>query len=386
MKDKKLFIIMLVLMQTIILRAQTTKIITLSSETSYTEQLSLKNDDKDMDITVILDFNEEKNTLTVSINASKMIFVFWDDTPYKTTVHHRWLRPEKLTYVVSTHPQDRFRFVKEPRHKYFRPHKNYIFKTWAKAEGMQPVETEKKMVNEYLEQVYNINAKDTVVSIRLRDILLMTEGPQKGMRHDYNFIYGKDLNTKYQITLKRNPCFGQEEEIKIAQNNLDNIRKSYTIFHKKYGRGMVTSQEELNAFNDLRETLLAKYTKENSPSTCPDIQQARNHYNELIDSIQTITVTLQASATDALEVIGGAEGYAINARSILANARLLDNTISQWLITRDDAERSDLDEQCSNIIKDTNVMIGNSSGHTPEEQNAIILFRKAVNYYKKTCK
>ena len=106
----------------------------------------------------------------------------------------------------------------------------------------------------------------------------------------------------------------------------------------------------------------------------------------MIDSIQTITVTLQASATDALEVIGGAEGYAINARSILANARLLDNTISQWLITRDDAERSDLDEQCSNIIKDTNVMIGNSSGHTPEEQNAIILFRKAVNYYKKTCK
>ena len=57
MKDKKLFIITLVLMQTIILRAQTTKIITLSSETSYTEQLSLKNDDKDMDITVILDFN-----------------------------------------------------------------------------------------------------------------------------------------------------------------------------------------------------------------------------------------------------------------------------------------------------------------------------------------
>ena len=386
MKDKKLFIIMLLLMQTIILRAQTTKIITLSSETPYTDQLSLRNDDKDMDITVKLDFNEEKNTLAVSINASKMIFVFWDDTHYKTAVHHRWLRPEKLTYVVSSHPQDRFRFTKEPRKKKFCPHKSYIFKTWIKTEGLQPLETEKKLVNEDLEQVYNIDAKDTEVAIRLRDILLMTEGPQKGMRHDYNLIYGKDLNTKYQITLKRNPCFGQEEEIKIAQNNLDNIRKSYTIFHKKYGRGVVTSQEELKAFNDLQETLLAKYTKENAPSTCPDIQQARNHYNELIDSIQGITVTLQASASDALEAIGGAEGFAINAKSILANARLLDNTISRWLITRDDAERSDLDEQCRNIIKDTNVMIGNNAGHTPEEQNAIMLFRKAVNYYKKTCK
>lgn len=386
MKDRILFIIMLVLMQVVTLRAQTTKNVILNSDTPFTDQLSLRNDDKDMDVAVKLDFNEEKNTLAVSINASKMLFVFWNDTRLKTVVHHRWLRPEKLTYVVSSHPKDRFRFIKEPRHKKYCPKKNYIFKTWAKTEGMQPIETEKKMVNESLEQVYTIDAKDTAVTVRLRDILLMTEDKQKGLRHDYNLIYGKDLNTKYQITLKRNPCFGQEEEIKAAKNNLDNIRKSYDIFRKKYGRDIVSSQEELKAFNDLKETLLVKYTKENATSMCPDLQRARYHYNQLVDSIQNTTVTLQATASDALEAIGGTDGHNINAKNILANARMLDNTISRWLISRDEAERSDLDEQCRNIIKDTTVMIGNNLGQTPEEQNAIMLFRKAVNYYKKTCK
>ena len=115
-------------------------------------------------------------------------------------------------------------------------------------------------------------------------------------------------------------------------------------------------------------------------------QGARYHYNQLVDSIQNTTVTLQATASDALEAIGGTDGHNINAKNILANARMLDNTISRWLISRDEAERSDLDEQCRNIIKDTTVMIGNNLGQTPEEQNAIMLFRKAVNYYKKTCK
>ena len=230
MKYRKLTFIAMLFLQVISLRAQTIKTVTLSSEMPFTDQLSLKNDDKDMDITVKLAFCEEENTLTLSINSSKKVFVFWDNSRYKTVVRHRWLRPEKLSYVVSSHPQDRFRFTKESRRRIHKPCKQYVFKTWANTEGMQLAPTDRKLVNDCLEQVYNIDGMDTCVTITLRDILLMEDGPQKGLAHDYDLIYGKDLNTKSEITLQRNPCLGQEEKLQAALGDLTNIRQSFAIF------------------------------------------------------------------------------------------------------------------------------------------------------------
>ena len=132
---------------------------------------------------------------------------------------------------------------------------------------------------------------------------------------------------------------------------------------------------------------MAKYPKHTVSSPCPDIREALNHYNEVVDSIRNVSVTLETTnPADVLEAIGGSEGHAINAKTILTNARLLDNSISRWLISRDEAERSDLVEQCRNIINETTTMIGTSSGQTPEERNAVKIFREAVQYYKRTCK
>lgn len=386
MKHTKLFFIVAMVMSTTLLHAQIIKSVTLSPDTAYTEQLSLKAGNKDMDIALKLAFDETKNTLTVSINASKMVFVFWANVKYKHIIHNRWLHPDKLPYIVSCHPQDRFRFTKESHHRIHKPFKHYQFKNWIEVNGLQAIDNELKMVNENLEQAYNIHGQSIFITIRLRDILLMEQGRQRGMGHDYDLIYGKDINTEYQITLKRNPCFGLDNDIKVAQNNLTNIRKSYNIFRKKYGKGTVNSQDELDAFNDLQETLIAKYPKENLPSVCPEIQNAHNKYNAFVDSILNASVTLQSTPADAMAAIGGAEGRVLNAKSILANTRLLDGLVSHWLISKDEAERGDLDEQCRSIIKETSTMIGNRTGQTPEERNAVALFHKAVQYYKRTCK
>ena len=386
MRHTKLFIIVAMVTQATFLYAQDTKSITISPESEYTEQLSLKADDKDMDITLKITFDEVKNTLTVSIYATKMVFVFWQNTSYQSVVHRRWLLPDKLPYVVSCHPLDRFRFTKESRRRIHKPYKQYIFRNWIEVGSLKAIEEEHQMVNEHLEQVFNIQGLRSNVAIRLRDIMLMEQGRQQGMGNDYDIIYGKDLNTEYQITLQRDPCLGLDNDVKVAQNNLTNIRQSYAIFHKKFGHGIVTSEEELKAFNDLQETLVAKYPKESATSCCPDIQKAHDTYNALVDSILSVSVKLEATPTDALTALGGAEGHALNAKSILANARLLDNTISHWLISRDEAERNDLDEQCRTIIRETSAMIGDRLGQTDEERNAVALFRKAVKYYKKTCK
>ena len=163
MKYRKLIFIAIALFQAISLWAQTTKVITLSPGIPYADQLSLKNDDKDMDITLKLAFNEEKNTLTASINSSKMVYVFWDATLYKKVVHHRWLRIEKLPYVVSSYPQDRFRFTKESLHRIHKPYKKYNFKAWANVTGLQPVDTERKMVPRNRLTIQSFKLKESLI-------------------------------------------------------------------------------------------------------------------------------------------------------------------------------------------------------------------------------
>ena len=177
-----------------------------------------------------------------------------------------------------------------------------------------------------------------------------------------------------------------DEEISAANNALNAIQKSFTSFNNKYGTGKVSDEAAMKNFTDLKNTLIAQYPKNSEISTCPDIQRARDQYNLLADSIQHCQITIENSNSDPLAAIGGEAGRALDAKCILSNARMLDNTIARWLVSKDSIERDDLATQCRNIIKDTSVMIGNSHGQTPEEQNAISLFRKAEQYFNKICK
>lgn len=383
---KKLLIIVAMCIQTVMLQAQTAKNITVSNEESFTDHLTLKKDSKDMDLMVKFVFNEDMNTLTVSIISYRMLFVFWDNTRYKDAIKHRWIHPNKLPYIVNSNPSDRFRLTKGYRKTLPKPYRRHIFTKWVEVEGLQPADQELKMVNDYIEQTFNIQGKRTSVTITLRDLMLMDHAKHKGSSRHYEIPYGKDLNVKYQVLIQRNPCYGLDEEISAAKNSLNAIKKSFASFYNKYGSGKVSDEAAMKNFTDLKGTLAAQFPKNSESSSCPDIQQARDEYNLLADSIQHCTVTMDASNADPLAAIGGEEGRALDAKFILSNARLLDNTIARWLVSQDAIERDDLATQCRNIIKDTSVMIGNGHGQTPEEQNAISLFRKAEQYFNNVCK
>ena len=373
-------------LQMVILQAQTVKNITVSNTESYTDHLSLTSDSKDMDLMVKFVFNEEMNTLTVSVISYRTLFVFWDNTRYKSVIKHRKLYPDKLPYVASNNSSDHFSITKQFRTSLTRPHRKYIFKKWAEVEGIQPVDNDIKMVNDYIEQTYNIQGKRSSVTVSLHNLMLMDKVKQKGLTRHYEITYGKDLNIKYQITIQRNPCFGLDEEISAANNALAAIQKNYVSFRKAYGNGRVSDEGSLKTFQDMQATLVAQFPKNTDSSACPDIQQAHDQYNLIADSIKSIKVALEVSSSDALAAVGGEEGRALNAKFILANARMLDNTVARWLVSKDDMERDDLLEQCRNIIKDTSAMIGNGRVQTQEEQNAVALFRKAEQYFNKVCK
>ena len=363
--------------------AQAVKDVAVSQEKSYTDHLALKNDSKDLDLMIKFVFNENKNTLTVSLISYRMLFVFWDSVRYKNVIKNRWIKPQQLSYVVNFNFGDQFRLTKPFRNSLSQPYKKHVCKKWIEVDGLQPAEMELNMVNDYIEQTFDIQGKRNNVVVRLRELMLMDEVRQKGASKCYEIGYGKDLNLEYHVTIQRNPCFGLEEEIAAAVKSQEAVQKSYRSLKGKYGKGKVATQEALNNFKELKATLVAQFPKNTDKSQCPDIQQAHDQYNLYVDSIQNMRASV---AENPMATIGGSEGRALNAKSIITNARLLDSTVSRWLVSRDEMERADFEKQCRNIIKDTSVMIGSSSGQTPEERNAVTLFRNAEKYFKQTCK
>ena len=365
---------------------QTVKAITVAQDEPYTDHIMLTNDVKDKDLMVKFVFNEDKNTLTVSLISYRRLFVFWDDTRYKGVFSGSGkLHVDKLPFIITSNPADRFRLSKSYRKSLPKPYKKHIFKKWIEYEGLQPVDKERNMVNDFIEQSFDIQNKRTNVVVRLRDLLLMDETGKKGSSSRYELSNGKDLNIGYQITIQRNPCFGQDEELAAASKSLTAITTSYKNFKKKYSKGKVTSDESLKLFKEMKSVLTGQFTKNTDISACQDIQKLRNQYNMMVDSINNMNVKIE-TPTEATTNIMGAKGRAMNTKVVLSNARQIDQIVARWLRSRDEVEREDLKKQCQGIIKDTNVIINTGSTQTAEERNAINIFRQAEKYFNKSCK
>ena len=365
---------------------KTVKAITVAQDEPYTDHIMLTNDVKDKDLMVKFVFNEDKNTLTVSLISYRRLFVFWEDTRYKGVFSGSGkLHVDKLPFIITSNPADRFRLSKSYRKSLPKPYKKHIFKKWIEYEGLQPVDKERNMVNDFIEQSFDIQNKRTNVVVRLRDLLLMDEIGKKGSSSRYELSNGKDLDISYQITIQRNPCFGQDEELAAASKSLTAITTSYKNFKKKYSKGKVTSDESLKLFKEMKSVLTSQFTKNTDISACQDIQKLRNQYNMTVDSINNMNVKIE-TPTEATTNIMGAKGRAMNTKVVLSNARQIDQIVARWLRSRDEVEREDLKKQCQGIIKDTNVIINTGSTQTAEERNAINIFRQAEKYFNKSCK
>lgn len=362
--------------------AQTVKSIAVSQGVSYTDHVSLKPDAKDMDLMVKFVFNEADNTLSVRLISYRSLFVFWDNTSYKQAIRRRWIRPSRLSYVVSSNLEDRFRLTKTFRNELPKPYKKHIFKKWIEYEGLQPTDTTLQMVNDYIEQTFNIQNKRTNVTVRLRDLMFMDEVRQKGTASYYEVSYGKDLNTEYQITIQRDPCFGLEADLDAASQSLADLQKSYNSFNSRFGSRKVTSQESLTLFENMKNTLLIQFPVRTADSPCPDLQDTWNQYNQLIDSISQMTCTLQTVGELGSEH-AGSEG--LDAAKVFSRARQIDEMVSRWMLSTDTTERKDIVQLCEQIIKEINSAIKSRSVSTDDQRRAVQVFRDAERYFKITC-
>lgn len=366
-------------------QAKSVKAVVVSNDMSYTDHIALMTDATDKDLMVKFQFNEQENTLTVSLISYRTLFVFWEDTRYKGTIKRRWLHTDHLPYIVKADDTQRFRLTKAFRNSLPKPHKSHIFKKWLSYEGLQPREQELKMVNDYIEQTFDIQNKRNNVTVRLRDLMLLDLAKKKSNSSRYEISYGEDLDLEYQVTIQRNPCFGLDEQIGAAQKTFAAFSKSYSAFRKRYAKGTVSSEEGLKAFNDLKATLTAQFPKIEEDCPCPTIQQLHSKYNLMVDTIAKANVVLQAAPATA-DGIFEAKDRVKYAKVIMANTRQIDNLVASWLNSHDEIERSDLATQCRGIIKDTNTIINSSGSLSAEEKRAVTLFRQAEKYFTKTCK
>lgn len=361
------------------LAAQTVKTITVSNEASYTDHVSLAEDSRDMDVMIKFVFDEQKNTLTVSVLSYRSLFVFREAARYSSVVKCHRLHPDLLPYLADADPGSRFKLSRSLRRSLPESRGSYVFKRWIEYEGLQPVPMDYKMVNDYIEQSFDILQKRNNVSVTLRDLyLLERKGSNPGA---YELLEGRDLNTKYQVEIKRNPCFGMEEEIATAQAVLGEIQAAFAPFKKNYGGGTVSSEEALKIFGETRRVLLTQFPVRKNASACPDVQRLTERYNQYVDSIGTMSCKVRPES-DGLAADAGKE---LDTKMIYYQARQLDNAVARWLVSKDDFERRDLLAQCEEIVRDVSAMIANRRGATAEEQRAIRVFNQAERYYRKTC-
>ena len=360
------------------LPAQIVKTISVSNEVSYTDHISLGEDSRDMDVMVKFIFDEQQNTLTVSVLSYRSLFVFREATRYSSVVKCHRLHPDLLPYLAEAEPGSRFKLSRSLRKALPESRRDYVFKRWIEYEGLQPVPMDYKMVNDYIEQGFDILQKRNTVTVTLRDLYLLE---RKGNKPDgYELLEGRDLNTKYQIEIKRNPCFGKEEDIAAARGLLDEIRTAFAAFKKNYGSGTVPNEEGLKIFGDTRRVLLTQFPVRKLTSDCPDLQRLTDQYNQYVDSIGVMSVKVRAEGEGFLDA-----GRDLDTKMIYSQARQIDKAVARWLVSKDDLERRDLVMQCLDIIKDVNDVLTRQKPKTAEDQQAVRVFRQAERYFRKTC-
>ena len=359
--------------------AQTVKNITVSQEQPYTDHISLEGDVTDKDIMVKFVFDEAANQLTVSLISHRMIFVFREDVRFKPLIKGRKIRPDMLPYVVTYDPNDQYRISKLFKSTVPKPFKQYVFHRWIDYEGLQPAPQEYRMVNDYISQTFDILKKRNSVVVRLRDVMLMNDVSKHMDKRRFEIPFGRDLYTEYLVDIQRNPCFGMDEDIVSAKTALEGVRKSYNSLRRRFGNGVVDSQESLTAFENLKDQLAEQYPRKEIQSLCPEIQQMLETYNAYTDSISQIKCKYVPSNAGKIASDG------LNARMLLTKARQIDAAVSRYLLSTDPIERRDIILQTENTIKTVHETINGQRVYTNDQRQALQVFREAERYFRNNC-
>ena len=167
---------------------------------------------------------------------------------------------------------------------------------------------------------------------------------------------------------------------------MEAIAAGYHTLTGKFGIDAVTDSEEtVNLFQENKQLLLQQFPVLENKSRCEQIQEQVTAYQNYRDSIQALTCTyLPPEAPEAAprhELIL----LEVSPEQILSMARQIDNCVGRWMLTDDQAEKQDLENYCIQTISRLNEMIQEADTVSPEQEAAIVIFRRAEKHFEDSC-
>ena len=355
----KAFLLALALLSGPALGAQVIKDIYVSQEQPYTDHLALKQDSRDTDVMVKFQYSEEKNTLTLSVISYRTLFVFREPTRYGSLINFfSRIQPENFPYVVTAEPKAKFRFSDELRRSIKGPRNNHVFNKWIEYRGLQPQDGEYKMVNDYIEQAFDVLPAGDV-SVTLRDIFLLEGG---------EIMCGKDLQTRYNITIGHDPCFGKDEEIAEANTTLENLFQNYKALKESSKGGVADNQQVADLFGQLKEAVQTQFLHKDVRSACMAVQNIWDVYNDFVDSVAV------------MKCVYVPRKIGLDANVILMNARAIDENVTRWLNSTDPLERRDLEQSTDELISGIEGLVRDNGLVGIDQTKAYSVFKAAADY------
>ena len=245
---------------------------------------------------------------------------------------------------------------------------------------MQPVPTPYKLVNDIIEQKFDITGKRDMVKVTLRDILLMDKLPTRvGKAERYEITFSNDLNMQYQVLISRDPCFGMDEDVAAAQNAAASAKKGADAIKNRFGTGLVANKELLAIFEEMKNLFVQQFPTHEGTSNCPAVNQAWEDYNRTVSEITALECEVSLTGT------AGVGGDGVNARMLLTKARQLDNMVSRWMLTNDVIERRDIIAKGEAVIQEVDALVSQQGIKTDEQRRALDVFRQAQQFFKTNC-
>ena len=375
-------------------REQQVKDVAVSDGSLYEDIVNVPFDDKGLDITVHITFDETENLLTLSLTGTRQLFVFQDDT-YRKKAFTGWFsrrsfHPERLTYPTLVEPKTKYKLTSSVVKSFSKPRKKHLFNKWITnvSKALTPmVSTLTSVTPDSIVQTFSVDPKATKVSFTLRNILVLdtkepmakaAEKRNSGKTVHYRFVLDHDLATTYNVQVNRNPCFGVRQAIDSIRSRVTEVRNSYRRLHKSCPTGKATSDTEVNIFNQHRQYLLTRYTPIADSTKCSDLQSAYNAYNSYVDSIAgapCVYIPVDNSASTLSASMG------VSPETMIAAAKRLDDIVASIMVSRDPVEIRDLRNLGRDIIRSVNANISSKNLRDEEQKRAFAILRKAEEYF-----
>ena len=352
------------------------RIVLSDKEDSAVRTLRLCPDSTEHDLRLDFVFDQTNRHLTVSMSSAKaQLFVFHRNVVLEE-VFSLWcyLRVGKLPYKVTGDRSVRYRLPFRVKQLIPYPRNGHTFHQWLEYEGMEMEPTEFKMASDTVKYIFKLEKDARNVSVKLRYVFAVSKKNQKKC-----LLYAfKDFNEKYDIELKWNPCLGYEEEIRKVQERHIQATAALNALVRMFPDEEIARSDDYAKFYDTKQRLLIQYPMRDTTGGCDALKLEIEAYDLCVDSLLNLKRTLKEQKTITFN-------KGIHRRDLLYKARKLDELVAMWKIAGTKASKASIVSRCEMIVKDVESQLSVDTELNEDEEKAIALVGKAIEYYKKIC-